>query len=556
MKLSLNRIFQILAVLTIVLSALVAGSAWQVQRFGRASDAAAARRYHSYLLAQELRQSSDDLTRLARTYVVTGDPKWEQQYWAVLDIRNGKQPRPVGYEGIYWDFKAANVEPPQKPGAAVALNDLMKQAGFTPAEFELLDQARHNSDDLVHTETVAMNMVKGQYDDGKGGYTRKAEPDLAQARTMMHDLTYHQYKAKIMTPVQQFLETVNRRTEQEVDAAQSSRGFWSDIALGATLVLCAVLMAALGWARKHIFNVFAELRAALAAVAAGDLTAKPVAQYANDAVGEAMRSVEAMRSSLESVIGQIRSSADSIATGSAQIATGNADLSRRTEEQASNLQQTAASMEEMNSTLRNSAETARTATQLANSASQAAVKGGSVVGEVVATMDEITSSSKRISDIISVIDGIAFQTNILALNAAVEAARAGEQGRGFAVVASEVRSLAQRSAEAAREIKALIGASVDKVEAGSRLVGAAGSSMDDIVTQVKRVADLIAEISSATTEQTTGIGQVSQAVTQLDHVTQQNAALVEESAAAADSLGQQAARLAEVVSQFRIGTAS
>ncbi|MDE2503786.1 MAG: Snf7 family protein [Burkholderiales bacterium] len=553
MKLSLNRIFQILAVLTVVLSALVAGSAWQVQRFGRASDDATLRRYHSYLLAQELRQSSDYLTRLARTYVVTGDPKWEQQYWAVLDIRNGKAPRPIGYEGIYWDFKAANIEPPQKLGPAVPLDTLMKQAGFTPSEFALLDQARHNSDDLVHTETVAMNMVKGQYDDGKGGYTRKAPPDLAQARMMMHDLKYHQDKAKIMQPVQQFLEAVNRRTQGEVEAAQRQRALWSEVALVATLLLCTVLLAALAWARRSIFGVFGELRGAVAAVAAGDLTAKPVARYAQDEVGEAMRAVEAMRSSLESMIGQIRSSADSIATGSAQIATGNADLSRRTEEQASNLQQTAASMEEMNSTLRNSADTARTATKLANSASQAAVKGGSVVGEVVATMDEITASSKRISDIISVIDGIAFQTNILALNAAVEAARAGEQGRGFAVVASEVRSLAQRSAEAAREIKALIGASVDKVEAGARLVGAAGSSMDDIVTQVKRVADLIAEISTATTEQTTGIGQVSQAVTQLDHVTQQNAALVEESAAAADSLGQQAARLAEVVSQFRIG---
>jgi methyl-accepting chemotaxis protein len=248
----------------------------------------------------------------------------------------------------------------------------------------------------------------------------------------------------------------------------------------------------------------------------------------------------------------VRNASESIATGSAQIATGNADLSQRTEEQASNLQQTAASMEQMNATVKNSADTARQASQLATSASSVAEKGGSVVGQVVATMEDITASSKKIADIIGVIDGIAFQTNILALNAAVEAARAGEQGRGFAVVASEVRSLAQRSAGAAKEIKALISASVEKVETGSKLVGDAGSTMTDIVTQVRRVADLMGELSAAAVEQTAGIGQVSTAVGQLDQVTQQNAALVEESAAAADSLKQQAAKLSEVVGVFRL----
>ncbi|MBF9266997.1 methyl-accepting chemotaxis protein, partial [Paracidovorax cattleyae] len=234
-----------------------------------------------------------------------------------------------------------------------------------------------------------------------------------------------------------------------------------------------------------------------------------------------------MRDQLARVVGQVRQSSDSIATGSTQIATGNADLSQRTEEQASNLQQTAASMEQLTATVKNNGETARQATQLANSASEVAERGGTVMGQVVNTMGAITDSSRRISDIIGVIDGIAFQTNILALNAAVEAARAGEQGRGFAVVASEVRSLAQRSADAAKEIKALISTSVEKVEAGSQQVEEAGRTMADIVSQVKRVSDLINEISAATQEQTQGIGQVSDAVSQLDQVTQQNAALVE-----------------------------
>jgi len=317
-------------------------------------------------------------------------------------------------------------------------------------------------------------------------------------------------------------------------------------ATAAGLLITRALMRALG-------SEPAQLGEAARRVAAGNLGPVPGADRAG--AGSVLASLGEMQAALARLVGQVRQVSDSIATGSTQIASGNADLSQRTEQQAASLQQTAASMEQMNATVRNNADTARQASQLAGSASAAAGKGGQVVGEVVATMQAITDSSRRIADIIGVIDGIAFQTNILALNAAVEAARAGEQGRGFAVVASEVRSLAQRSAEAAREIKALIGGSVQKVEDGSRLVGEAGSVMQDIVSQVQRVAGLIGEISNATAEQTDGIGQVSTAVSQLDQVTQQNAALVEESAAAAQSLKNQAGRLTELVGVFRLGAA-
>jgi len=286
-------------------------------------------------------------------------------------------------------------------------------------------------------------------------------------------------------------------------------------------------------------------------VAEGDLTVQPP-RDGKDEVARLFGSLHAMVDKLRHTVGGVRQSAESIQIASKEVATGNADLSARTEQTAANLQQTAASMEQFTGTVQQSSESARTANQLANSASTVAQRGGEVVTQVVATMDDIHASSKKIADIIGVIDGIAFQTNILALNAAVEAARAGEQGRGFAVVAGEVRNLAQRSAEAAKEIKSLIGASVDKVDSGSRLVAEAGKTMQEIVGSVQRVTDIIGEITAAASEQNDGIGQVNTAVGQLDHMTQQNAALVEQSAAAAESLKEQAVRLTQLVGTFRL----
>jgi len=336
------------------------------------------------------------------------------------------------------------------------------------------------------------------------------------------------------------------------NASANNRSRTTNLILALVGLLAASVAVFLSWLMQR--KMSAELaRAANVAkeVAAGNLN-MDASTLRQDEIGDLMRALSAMQTSLVSVVTLVRQGSDGVATASAEIAQGNSDLSARTESQASALEQTAASMEELSSTVKQNADSAQQANQLALNASTVAVKGGEVVAQVVDTMKGINNASRKISDIISVIDGIAFQTNILALNAAVEAARAGEQGRGFAVVASEVRSLAGRSAEAAKEIKSLINASVERVEQGSALVDKAGSTMTEVVSSIRRVTDIMGEISAASNEQSLGVSQVGEAVSQMDQTTQQNAALVEQMAAAASSLRSQAKELVQTVAVFKL----
>jgi methyl-accepting chemotaxis protein len=387
---------------------------------------------------------------------------------------------------------------------------------------------------------VLSQIQVGAYDTARTG-----DKLLGRAKGLIRD---------VETRVEKIAALIEREaTDSQQEFGRSMRNigyvFLGVLALVVLLVVPLTLLNS-----RTITRPIGYARSVAEAIAAGDLN-REIRVEGRDEAADLLASLKTMQDSLRTLVGEVRESTQYIETASVEVAAGNQDLSQRTEQAASNLQQTASSMEELTRGVRQSADAALTAKDLAGSASEVAAHGGKVVAEVVATMNEINHSSRRIGDIIGVIDGIAFQTNILALNAAVEAARAGEQGRGFAVVASEVRNLAQRSAQAAKEIKTLISVSVERVDAGQQLVQSAGSTMGQIVNSVQKVSDIISEIAAGTAEQSQRIGHVNGAVVQLDQMTQQNAALVEQSAAAAESLRHQTQRLSSAVSQFHLDQA-
>jgi len=608
----------------VVMAGLVV-SLWEYA--GAADDVTRAydQKYQSYVLADGFRQSSDDLTRMVRTYAETGDPAFKDQYNAVIEIRNGTRPRPEGYERIYWDFVAGGVAKPRPDGPAVSLHDLMKQAGFTDEEFGLLDEAGKRSDALIKLETEAMTLVDNAATLG---------PQAREKATrMLNSPDYHKFKANVMQPVDTFFEKMEARTQSVIDEANGRAGLCWTLIVTAMSAL-ALMFSIVGYVTfRRIIGGMSRLGASMGLVADGQLDTEIVLARNNDEIGDMGKALEVFRQSAianrrleeEAVEGRKRAEAERIAmqekaeadaaerlrvatsglaaglkrlaagdlafqideifapdfeplrhdfnqsvaqlattlsdisnaistldNGTREIAAGTDDLSKRTEQQAASLEETAAALDEITVNVANSSKRTEEARSVAGQANHAAAQSAEVVSYAEEAMRKIEESAQQISNIIGVIDEIAFQTNLLALNAGVEAARAGEAGKGFAVVAQEVRELAQRSAQAAKEIKELIHNSSTEVDNGVKLVRDAGSALKTISGFIIEINTHMESIATSAKEQSVGLAEVNTAVNAMDQTTQQNAAMVEESNAASNTLATEAVRLRDLVGRFRL----
>ena len=488
-------------------------------------------RYRSYLLADELRQSSDDLTRLGRTFVITGDAQYESQYWDVLAIRNGEKPRPQDYHRMYWDFVAAGELKPRPDTQAISLNQLMQQAGFTEEEFAKLADANAKSSALVQTESVAMQAAKDHF------AGREGTVSLERARQMMHDGAYHQEKANILRSIDEFFVLMEARTDGAVALAHADKARALSWVLGSMGLTLVVLGLVLWFIYRRMAGSLAQAVHAAERLAQGDLS-HSIQSTSKDEVGQLLAAMQVMQGKLAQVIGEVCNAADNLASASEEVSATAQSMSQATSEQAASVEETSASIEQMSASINQNTENAKVTDGMASKAAKEATEGGEAVQQTVAAM-------KQIAQRIGIIDDIAYQTNLLALNAAIEAARAGEHGKGFAVVAAEVRKLAERSQVAAQEIGELSSGSVELAEK-------AGKLLDAMLPSINKTSDLVQEISAASEEQASGVGQINTAMNQLNQITQQNASSSEELAATSEEMSSQAEQLQQAMSFFTL----
>ena len=574
-----NLFLALLAALTLLLC-LVLLSVISLKSASDEVDRSADLRYRSYLLADELRQSSDDLTRLARTYAVTGDAKYEKQYFDILDIRNGKKPRPEHYERIYWDFVAAGIDKPQPDGATASLQALMKEAGFSEQEFAKLKEAQNNSDALVKNETIAMNAVKGLFDDGTGQFTKKGDPDLELARKLTHDENYHKYKAQIMKPVDEFLELLDKRTSAAVEQAKQAKTRMQYWVTGLVLFSIAFLVVALLTVYRRIIAALggepAVASEVVKQVAAGDLSVEiPVANTDSTSLLAAMK---VMQSNLQKLIGEIQTDADMVASAAKKMTIAAEDVACSSNQQSASSLVIAAAMEQLTVSINLISDSANRAQTISGDSELLMNETSGVVSEAVnriakiATVVEQASQtvrtlgqeSENVSKIVLVIKEVADQTNLLALNAAIEAARAGEQGRGFAVVADEVRRLAERTTQSTQEITTMISSmqssardavtciedAVANVNEGVILTKRVGESVSRLGASSHEVKGVIIDVSSALREQNAASNEIARNVEQIAQTGERNSGAVGAVAKAATELQQLANSLTDSARHF------
>ncbi len=537
---SLKRLFAI-CFATIILGVLLLGvlSVLMIQNEQRLNEKHE-QRYYSYLLADELRQSSDDLTRMARQYVVSQDPFYEAAYHDILAIRNGEKRRPWNYHRIYWDFVLEPGDKPRPDGETVPLQQLMKQAGFTEEEFAKLRESQANSDALVQTELIAMNAVKGRFDDGTGRFVKQGPPDIERAIRIMHDADYARNKAKIMKPIDDFFALIDERTKADVNHYMS-RGRW--LLLGnLTLVgfLMAIAMSIGVFVPRTIFRRLggepAVVECEVRRIAEGDLTAEePLGRWSGEGILGAMRH---MAGRLREVAQQVRTTADRIAHQSRSVHDSSETLARASQEQAAATHEASSSMQQIVAAIRMTAENASQTGQIAAVAAEDAKMSGEAVAETVAAMQTMAQK-------IRVIEKIAQQTRILSLNSAIEAARSGERGKGFSVVATEVGVLADRSRKAAGEINELVESSVVVAER-------AGTMLSRLVPAIGETAELVRRIGEASQEQSTGAHQIQIAIQQLDEIARHGSIASAELLALAETLAYQAEFLESATSFFQL----
>lgn len=578
-KLSLKKMYMGLSCLMATLLLILFLAILKLQAASQEQTQANVLRYQSYLLADELRQSSDDLTRLARTYVVSANPKWEEQYFEILDIRNGKKPRPEHPERIFWDFEAADISVPRR-GIQAPLRDLMEKAGFTQQEFALLNQAEDKSNALVHTETVAMNAVKGLFEDSQGNFTARGEPDQAMAISMMHNQAYHNEKASIMEPVNQFLAAVDERTSKTVQEAQKNAQTW----LYVLLFICLLTFLVLGIALLMAWQFSQRLLGAEPSLL-NEMAQRQAEGHLEVDLGTQKRtgvaaSMQTVTHKLREVLGVVQQGALGVSAVSDQLSNASVQLSAGMAIQSDRVSMIASASMEMSQTAIDIAKNVSLVQQSSVATLEMAQVGGSKVGQASQSMDEILKhitlaseqsgaleeKANEVQEVVGIISSIADQTNLLALNAAIEAARAGEVGRGFAVVADEVRSLAERSNKATHEINTIIVSMQESVNQvvdsmsqvssraveGSRISEAAAHSFTQIVSSVQALQEHVTQNAASIDEMSSTSEQITADIQDIADVSHESLDSAQHIAESANELVENMRSLTQSAAYFKL----